>query len=305
MSPSKLQVQANLSFSSTTATGAPGVAGTIKADGATIDVVVDGPVAVTSPSFRRLLGALAHSLAKRKLRVVMHTPQGVVAALGNVRAPRWQRLLTRSPHIQLGYGRVRRRLLIQSLVGGRGLPGAASSVPPPTLFPLAPTVYTLGPRRVTTTHDPRGGGRPRVSFALSPWPHAGEVQRVEYLTQPRTTFGSSPECDVRVEGLEPVHAVIERTEHDEYVLTHIAPAGTSMVAGIPASESLLRTGAGIQLGWTRLTYLREEFADHGRPYGGRLGGEIGRQRPQPAPMPRRQDAAGRPRTNQNPGRYYP
>ena len=30
-----------------------------------------------------------------------------------------------------------------------------------------------------------------------------------------------------------------------------------------------------------MSFYREEYADHGRPYGGRVGGEIGHQRPQP------------------------
>jgi hypothetical protein len=40
-----------------------------------------------------------------------------------------------------------------------------------------------------------------------------------------------------------------------------------------------------------MTFFREEFADHGRPYGGRVGGEIGHQRPQPErPQRRRHEA---------------
>jgi hypothetical protein len=44
----------------------------------------------------------------------------------------------------------------------------------------------------------------------------------------------------------------------------------------------LRTGALITLGPWRLAFFREEFADHGRPFGGRMGGEFAVQRPQPA-----------------------
>jgi hypothetical protein len=47
-------------------------------------------------------------------------------------------------------------------------------------------------------------------------------------------------------------------------------------------EALLRTGARVDLGPNTLTYSREEYADHGRPYGGRIGGELGHQRPQPS-----------------------
>jgi hypothetical protein len=102
-----------------------------------------------------------------------------------------------------------------------------------------------------------------------------------------------------------MHAVIERTQADEYLLTHVASAGTSTVAGVPAQRSLLRTGARIALGATQLTYFREEYADHGRPYGGRQGGEIGYQRPQATPRKRKPGTVGRPRTNRDPGQYYP
>ena len=30
-----------------------------------------------------------------------------------------------------------------------------------------------------------------------------------------------------------------------------------------------------------MVYAREEYADHGRPYGGRVGGEVGHQKAQP------------------------
>ena len=142
-------------------------------------------------------------------------------------------------------------------------------------------------------------------FSLGPHPREGDVQRVEYLTRQRTTLGSAPDCDVLVPGLQPLHAVIERTEDDEYVLTHVASGGSSTVAGVPARQTRLRTGSGILLDTTRLTYFREEYADHGRPYGGRLGGEIGYQRPQRTPRTRRRGAVGRPRTNRDQGRYYP
>ena len=37
------------------------------------------------------------------------------------------------------------------------------------------------------------------------------------------------------------------------------------------------------MGSWRLAYFREEFADHGRPFGGRSGGEFAYQRPQVDP----------------------
>jgi hypothetical protein len=294
---STLRFVADMSFRSVSTDGSPGVHGSVTADGSTIHVALSGPVTATTPP-RRFVHQIGAALARQRLRLVLSGPSGVVAALGDVHPPWWQRFLTGSPHVQVGRLRDLRRL-----VGRRGTTTSIAA-PPATPFPLFPTVSSVGPRPVTTTHDPRGGGAPRVVFALSPWPRAGDVPRVEYLGRPRTTFGSGADCDVQIDGLEPLHAVIDRTEHDEYVLTHVASAGSSTVGGVPAQRSLLRTGAGIALGPARLTYFREEYADHGRPYGGRLGGEIDSQRPQPTPRPRTPGAPGRPRTNRDPGQYF-
>jgi len=305
MPQSSIRLDADLTFCSTSSDGSPGVAGTVTAHGTTINVDVAAPVTGASKSTKRMVRHLASSLAQRQLRLVINGPGGMVVALGDVRTLRWQRLLTRSPHIRLGHLRDVRRMLSAAPTAARRDRGASLvSIPPPTMFPLFPTVSTLGPRPVTTTHDPRGGGMPRLIFASSPWPQAGEVRRVEYLTKSRTTFGSASDCDVVIEGLEPLHAVIERTDEDEYVLTHLAASGQSTIAGIPAKRSLLRTSSRVSLGATNLTYFREEYADHGRPYGGRLGGEIGYQRPQATPRPRARDAVGKPRTNRDPGRYF-
>jgi hypothetical protein len=297
MAPSRLRFEADVSFRSVPPDGSEAVQGSVTADGSTIHVALSGPFAATAPP-RPLIRHVAGALARQRLRVVVSGPSGVVAALGDVRAPWWQRIVTGSPYVRIGRLRDVRRTL------GRRRGSTPMAAVPPTLLPLFPTVSSPGPRPVTTTHDPRGGGAPRVVFALSPWPRAGDVPRIEYLVPPRTTFGSSPDCDVVIEGLEPVHAVIERTDLDEYVLTHVARVGSSTVAGVPADHSLLRTGAGIVLGPARLTYLREEFADHGRPFGGRLGGEIDSQRLQPTPRPRRPRAPGRPRTSRDPGQYF-
>lgn len=300
-----LRLEADLTFSSTPADGSPTVTGRVTADGSTIDVSVTGPLASLGRPSSRMVRQFAGSLATRGLRLVLRGPQGMVMAIGDVDTLWWQRVITRSPYIRIGSPRLLRQVM-SSAPGARSRSRASAlTAPPPTLFPLFPTVSSLGPRQVTTTHDPRGGGRPRLYFGLSEYPQVGEEQRVEYLTQQRTTLGSAPECDINVDGLQPVHAVIERTADDEYVLTHVAASGTSTVAGIPAQASRLRTGSGILLDAVRLSYVRDEFADHGRPYGGRLGGEIGRQRPQRKPRPRTRGSVGRPRTNRDPGRYYP
>jgi hypothetical protein len=79
-------------------------------------------------------------------------------------------------------------------------------------------------------------------------------------------------------GLEPLHAQVQHDADDEFVLVAHGPA---KVHGHPTGRALLRTAARVELAGHVLTFIREEFADHGRPFGGRIGGEAGRQRTQP------------------------
>jgi hypothetical protein len=97
-----------------------------------------------------------------------------------------------------------------------------------------------------------------------------------------TTIGSGQDTDVVLAGTEALHAEVRRTLDDEFVLVPLVRDGSVRVNGAPVTgEALLRTGTRVDVaGWT-LSYYREEYADHGRPYGGRIGGELGRQRPQP------------------------
>ena len=44
-----------------------------------------------------------------------------------------------------------------------------------------------------------------------------------------------------------------------------------------ARTETLRTGSRFTVGPWELVFAREEFADHGRPFGGRLGGEFSDQ----------------------------
>jgi hypothetical protein len=76
-------------------------------------------------------------------------------------------------------------------------------------------------------------------------------------------------------GLDAEHARIVHDERDEYVLyvTGRQPdAGPPVLIDRPAPGRILRTGALITLGPWRLVFFREEFADHGRTFGGRVGG---------------------------------
>jgi hypothetical protein len=89
--------------------------------------------------------------------------------------------------------------------------------------------------------------------------------------------------DLRLEGLNPFHAEIRHDEHDEYVLFLYGPAEVGSDLKTPTENTpaeagrILRTGARVQLGEWAMSYYREEFADHGRPFGGREGGEGERQ----------------------------
>jgi hypothetical protein len=112
-----------------------------------------------------------------------------------------------------------------------------------------------------------------------PWP--GDIQEVFRLRGEVTTIGSDPECDIVLAGLDPVHAEVRHDDLDEYVLVRLGRPEATRVHGAAIDTAVLRTASRIELGEWVMSFYREEFADHGRPYGGRVGGEIGRQRPQP------------------------
>jgi hypothetical protein len=69
------------------------------------------------------------------------------------------------------------------------------------------------------------------------------------------------------------------------------------------SQKPLRTGDRIELGDWTLSYFREEFADHGIPFGGQHGGD-----PEPVqqePRPRgTSPEGGSDRTANDPGEYF-
>jgi len=148
-------------------------------------------------------------------------------------------------------------------------------------MPIAPTMARQS-RRVTTTHDPDRGGNPRLFLSLGAYPREGDRQTVYPLRDDVTTIGSGAGCDIRLAGLEELHAEIRHDDDDEFVLTPIGSTEETRVNGALAQSTILRTGSRIDLGGRGLTFFREEYADHGRPYGGRSGGEFSRQRAQPS-----------------------
>ena len=224
------------------------------------------------------INAVAAALAQRGISVRIEEKGRHLVSIGAVRAPWWQRRLTGSRHVRVSSLRgawtsARARATSPDPV----LPTAAM-LPPTTLWPPVPTLLRRPRSRPTTTHDPaRGGGARLVLTKQQYWP--GEQQRVVWLSD-GMTIGSGSECDVRLPDLEQVHAVIRHDEEDEWVIR--ALAGVTRVHGVAVVSQILRTGARVDLGPHTFGYFREEHADHGRPYGGRIGGELGHQRTQPS-----------------------
>ena len=149
-----------------------------------------------------------------------------------------------------------------------------------------------GRRTTTTNATPRGAGSPRFVLGGARADESSGVA-VEHvlLTGETTTFGSDPGADVTLAGLEPIHATVHHTVADEYVLVLQGPADTSgrpsvRYHGEPAYA--LRHGFEVRMGEWVLVYQRDEYADHGRPFGGREGGEWSiqtRQHPRVVPHP--------------------
>ncbi|MGI9007529.1 MAG: FHA domain-containing protein [Streptosporangiaceae bacterium] len=152
---------------------------------------------------------------------------------------------------------------------------------------------------MTTTHDPHGGGHPRLILALGGLAEAHSAQREFPLFPGTTTVGSAADADVRLIGLEHRHAEVRRDGADEYVYCDLGSSAGSRVDGQPVGEWALHTGDRIEIGRWILSYYRDEFADHGRPYGGREGGgpyRPPRPEPRPAAPPRRGQRADRDRS---------
>ena len=272
----------DLTFSSTDASGAgddagPGsdLEGRVTASGSTVHVFVSDPARLPHGGRGVLhdLRVVAAGLAARGVEVCVESPAGTIVRIGDIKPNPLQRLVTWSPHVAIGSPVALAPLL------GRRRSATRMPLPPATLFPLVPTVARGVRRRVTTTHYLPGSGRPRLVFAVGSENWDGRAPRVFDLLPGVTRIGSGPDADLRLPGLEPLHAEIRHDADDEYVLHALAPTGGG--AAGHDTDRVLRTGARIDLGSWRVAYFREEFADHGRPFGGRLGGELSRQKPQP------------------------
>ncbi|GAA1209301.1 FHA domain-containing protein [Rhodoglobus aureus] len=277
--------------------------GTITASGLDIEVYSSKPELFVQSRTIRLkdLRVLATALAERGLTVSLSGPDGVIVKLGAVQASVTQRVLTGSAHIGLGSRKALAPLLRRRSTGSSNSPAAL--LPPATPWPLVPTFDRLIRRKITTTHYSFGAGRPRLFFIVGSETWNGQMPREVELSPGITTIGSSPAADLQLAGLEPFHAQIHHESDDEYVLYSLGEVGGGSLP-LPdehAGGRVLRTGARMEMGQWRIGFFREEYADHGRPYGGRRGGEMGHQKPQPgrhsveqpAPAPPARDTAVR------------
>ncbi len=277
-----LTVSADLRFS-VDIPGSRTVTGVLTGSGKSLELRVSDPFLFAGRSDSGAIRGLAAGLAGKGLSLTVVAPSGPLVTLGTPRVSWLQRRLTGSRHI-----RIERGAGVWPLIRGRasaprgGALPAGELAPPPTLFPLAPTMARRRRRPVTTTHDPHGGGNPRLIMAAPPHPKPEDRKPVFPLRADVTTIGSGPGCDIRLPGLEPLHAEVRHDDADEYVLVRIDGARATRVNGAPVDSAVLRTAARIDVGEWTMSFYREEFADHGRPYGGRVGGEFGHQRPQPS-----------------------
>jgi len=140
-----------------------------------------------------------------------------------------------------------------------------------------------------TTHAAPGAGNPELIVSVPDHPELSPVPDHFPLDQREVTIGSGPDQDIRLEGIDAHHLTIFHDERDEYRVRASGPVGGGSAA--EPAERALRTGATIEAGQWVLTFHREEFADHGRPFGGRQGGEGSDNRLQPPRPADREDAA--------------
>lgn len=252
------------------------VNGTVRANGTEVVISTD-----TTDLYRvgpradlRSIRGFAQELSEWGLSVSLASPEGTIVSLGAVKANAAQRVLTRSAHIRPGKVGAWSALL-------RGSSGdlTQSLVPPGTPFPLSPTFQRNYQMRPTTTHYTYGGGRPRLIFVKDGEAWDGRPAQVFDLKAETTVIGSNAEAELQLPETVAGHATITHSPDDEYILTAIGPVTGS--TRLPQGGSYtLRTGARIGIGPWRLVFVREEYADHGRPHGGRQGGELAYQKPQ-------------------------
>lgn len=263
------------------------ISGTITGSGSRLEVRLADPASFAGRRDAASLRGFAAALASWGVTVVVIAGDVVLLEVGRTDGAWWQRRITGSPNLKIvslrgalvgAGGRIRRAATV--------LPTRAL-VPPATMLPIAPTLGRTH-RPATTTHDPRRGGNPRLALTVGN-SRLPEDRRIVFpLRKDATTIGSDEACDIRLQGLDPVHAMVFHDDADELILIDRSGDRSTSVNGVPVGTGrALRTGHRISVGEWTFAYRRAEYADHGRPYGGRIGGELGHQRSQPDPRPRR------------------
>lgn len=253
------------------------VAGTIEGHGQELTIRADSlSVFPSLGKFDRgAMNQLALRLKRAGVKINVEGPDGTLVSVGNVKPTIFERAATGSSAIKPGKIAATKKLLNRKAAVADSFPMAI----PGTLFPLLPTFLRNYRMRSTTTHYASGGGRPRLIFVRDSESWDGKAPKIFNLTTESLAIGGSPGADLTLAGLDDVHARIVHNELDEYELVAEAPIGGSV--GMRAGNTqTLRSGARIEMGDWRLVFFREEYADHGRPFGGRSGGELSFQKPQ-------------------------
>lgn len=256
------------------------ISGTLSGQGSVLDLALDELPALDRRGAGQALRTWAKRISAAGIQIAVRDPSGLLVTVGAVRPSFLALLLTGSRCVRLG----RLGLVIRSLQRrGRPTLSLDDLMPPSTPIPMMPTLRRQ-PRRVTTTHDPEGGGRPRLYFSGSLNRLPGGQPREFFLRVGQvTTIGSDPGCHLQLDGLDPQHAEVRRDEWDEYWMVSVG-ATPVRVNGSTVRKARMRTGTKVEMGRWTMSYFRSEHADHGRPHGGRIGGEAGHQIPQDMPV---------------------
>jgi len=132
----------------------------------------------------------------------------------------------------------------------------------------------------TTTHAVWGAGEPHLLVSRD------DEHTVHRIDVDLVRIGSGTDAELHLDDIDPVHATIMHDDRDEYVLTLHGKGEMSAQSDVAATHGgerteTLRTGARFTAGPWTFVFVRDEYADHGRPFGGRQGGEYSDQAPQP------------------------
>lgn len=125
-----------------------------------------------------------------------------------------------------------------------------------------------------------GAGRPRLVLSMGDGVTAGtpeaegDTSGAQFpVDTDRVTIGSGDDQNIKLDGLDARHAVIERLpEQDEYVIRPVSAKGVT-VNGQPVSDLGLHHGDRLEIGSTTLVFQRDEESDHVRTNNSRQGGQ--------------------------------